>query len=236
MDTGVRMDAGFRMSSGVPMDSSVRKMLDLNFREDDSMDDSNFGLNSIWLNSMTTPQGHFQAPQFQDPFITLVMEDVLLEKQPGRIKKTGWKVLPPNTQLPPTTIPHQKRSHEKIANPTPMPRMTTPLLGSEFMGAQQQTPSMTHEFQAFYNSPAVERWFVANKVDHSQYKITFCYPHHVPRQNGLYGDCGPLMLSFMSRMMSGYHVELVHNAIVYGWECRELLLEEFFEHRLDWVT
>ncbi|GJS44033.1 hypothetical protein Tco_0569076 [Tanacetum coccineum] len=39
----------------------------------------------------------------------------------------------------------------------PVPRMTTPLLVSEFIGAQQQTPSMTHEFQAFYNSPAVER-------------------------------------------------------------------------------
>ncbi|GKE03208.1 phospholipase-like protein [Tanacetum coccineum] len=256
----------------------------------------------------------------------------------------------------------------------PMPRMTTPLLGFDFMGAQQQTPSMTYEFQVFYNSPAVERsaflyfpnfrvykgfwdrilcftdngylddshieafvrlcvykrppdanwtvvdtfftvnliniyyervikyasrhfdypnwktcsvvyipiydeqsnhwylavfdirggqilffdsyealdirakpyfssllesytvklpfilgnmgWFAANNVDQSQYKITFCYPRHVPQQKGLYGDCGPLMLSFMRRMMTGYHVELVPNTIVYGRECREILLEE----------
>ncbi|GJX01008.1 phospholipase-like protein [Tanacetum coccineum] len=147
VDTGVRMDTGFRMSSDVSMDYGVGKMPGLNFHEDDAMDDSNFGLDSGWLNSTSTPQGQFhvfstpgtQAPQFQDPFIThvhdsitireqhvdVVMEDVLRKKQP--------------------------------ANPMPMPRMTTPLSGSEFMGAQQQTASMTHEFQAFYNSPAVER-------------------------------------------------------------------------------
>ncbi|GKD26919.1 hypothetical protein Tco_1233133, partial [Tanacetum coccineum] len=138
MDTSVRMDTGVRMSSGVPMDSGVRKMPDLNFHEDDAMDDSNFGLNSGWLNSMSTPQGQFQvfstpdtqvnmAPQFQDPLITpvynsttireqhvdVVMEDVLREKQPGRIKKKGWNLLPPYTQLPPTTPLHQKRRPEK---------------------------------------------------------------------------------------------------------------------------
>ncbi|GJS48184.1 putative ribonuclease H-like domain-containing protein [Tanacetum coccineum] len=110
------------------MDSGVGKMPDLNFHEDDAMDDSNTGLNSGWLNSMSTPQGQFQvfstpntqvnmAPQFQDSFITpvynstttreqhvdVVMEDVLREKQPGRIKKKGWNLLPPYTQLPPTT-------------------------------------------------------------------------------------------------------------------------------------
>ncbi|GJR95370.1 phospholipase-like protein [Tanacetum coccineum] len=78
-------------------------------------------------------------------------------------------------------------------------------------------------------------WFAANNVDQSQYKITFCYLRHVPQQKDLYGDCGPLMLYFMRRMMSGYHVELVPNTIVYGRECRELLLEEFLEHRLDWM-
>ncbi|GKG02229.1 hypothetical protein Tco_0306934, partial [Tanacetum coccineum] len=43
MGTGVRMDTGVKMSSGVPMDSGVGKMPDLNFHDDDTMDDSNFG-------------------------------------------------------------------------------------------------------------------------------------------------------------------------------------------------
>ncbi|GKB17021.1 phospholipase-like protein [Tanacetum coccineum] len=57
MDTSVRMDMGVKMSSGVLMDSGVGKMPDLNFHDDDAMDDSNTGLNSGWLNSMSTPQG-----------------------------------------------------------------------------------------------------------------------------------------------------------------------------------
>ncbi|GJX54192.1 hypothetical protein Tco_0282561 [Tanacetum coccineum] len=122
MDTVVRMDTGFRMSSGGLMDSGVGEMPDLNFREGDAMDDCNFGLNSGWLNSMSTPQGQFwvfstpstqvnMAPQFQDSFIRpvhnsttireqhvdVVMEDVLREKQPGRIKKMGPNLLPPFT-------------------------------------------------------------------------------------------------------------------------------------------
>ncbi|GKA12747.1 hypothetical protein Tco_0692293, partial [Tanacetum coccineum] len=61
VDTVVRMDTGVKMSSGVPMDSGVGKMPDLNFHEDVAMDDSNTGLNSGWLNSMSTPQGQLQV-------------------------------------------------------------------------------------------------------------------------------------------------------------------------------
>ncbi|GKA79093.1 phospholipase-like protein, partial [Tanacetum coccineum] len=115
----VGWDIGVKMSSVFADGLCCKKNDDLNFHEDDAMDDSNFGLNSGWLNSMSTPQGQFQvfstpdtqvnmAPQFQDPLITpvynsttirdttfdVVMEDVLREKQPGRIKKKGWNLLP----------------------------------------------------------------------------------------------------------------------------------------------
>ncbi|GJZ35491.1 phospholipase-like protein, partial [Tanacetum coccineum] len=92
MDTVVRMDTGFRMSSGGLMDSSVGEMPDLNFYEGDAMDDCNFGLNSGWLNSMSTPQGQFwvfstpstqvnMAPQFQDLFIRPVHNSTTIREQ-----------------------------------------------------------------------------------------------------------------------------------------------------------
>lgn len=65
------------------------------------------------------------------------MEDIIQEIKPHRIRKKGSKLLDPWTQLPDTTIlnPKQRRP----------------------MGTKQKIPSMTPEFQAFYNSPAVER-------------------------------------------------------------------------------
>ena len=73
------------------------------------------------------------------------------------------------------------------------------------------------------------KWFEANDVDDSGYKITFHHPPNVPQQSGQFGDCGPLMLMFMKTLLRGSTVNLVADTIELGRRARETMLEELFD-------
>ena len=70
------------------------------------------------------------------------------------------------------------------------------------------------------------------KIDQENYKISFKYAENVPRQGGIYGDCGIWVMINLYRLTHNLSLE-VENPSLVGLAYRERLSDFFWKYKMS---
>ncbi|GKA32979.1 phospholipase-like protein [Tanacetum coccineum] len=73
--------------------------------------------------------------------------------------------------------------------------------------------------------------FRREDLDPAKYKISFRHADHVPKQGGLFGDCGVFLCMFLYRLAYGVPL-VVDDPVQAALADREKMIRFYFQHKM----